>query len=102
MKKNQESGICVYVPLRIRLDPNAIEPHFGELERALYAALRRALAHSREVVLKARSDAQVVLNPPTFHWSGGALDRLPVDERRHVQSRIEKICGELCVFGRNL
>ena len=37
------------------------------------------------------------LNAPTFRWSDNALNELPLDERRHLQSRIEKICGELCI-----
>jgi hypothetical protein len=58
-------------------------------------------------VLKPRRDARVVLNPPTFRWSDSALDQLPLDERRHLRSRIEKIWGDLCIsegifeWGRN-
>ena len=95
--QDHQNGICVFTPLRIRLGANALAQNSGELEKALHASLRRALANSRETVLKPRRDAHVVLNPPTFRWSDSALEQLPLDERCHLRSRIEKIWADLCI-----
>ena len=48
----------------------------GQIQEALSAALRRALANSREVVLARRGGyVTAVLNRPQVTWRGAGLDR---------------------------
>src|SRR5262245_20764045 len=89
--------VSVHIPIRIRVDPQAVSERIDDLKEALSAALRRALANSRELVLARRGGyVTTVLNRPQVTWSGAGLDRISSSERSRVEECIAGLCAELC------
>jgi hypothetical protein len=89
--------IAVYIPIRIRVEPQTVTERSGDLEEALSAALRRALAHSRKVVLDQRGGyITTVLNRPQVAWCGNGWDRVSDSERNRLEDCIARLCADLC------
>jgi hypothetical protein len=89
--------VSVHIPIRIRTDPQAVSERLDDLEEALSAALRRALANSREVVLARRGGfVTTVLNRPQVTWCGAGLDRISSSDRSRLEECIAGLCAEIC------
>jgi hypothetical protein len=89
--------VSVHIQTRIRTDPQAFSERIDDLKEGLSAALRRALANSREVVLARRGGyVTTVLNRPQVTWRGAGLDRISSSERSRVEECTAGLCAELC------
>lgn len=87
--------LAVHVPVRIRIDARAGLDHMDWVEGAVAAAVGRALARSRRVVLAPRGDCLATnCLSPTFRWCGDDLQALPEPARRELESRISSAITE--------
>ncbi|WP_404385375.1 hypothetical protein [Caenispirillum salinarum] len=79
----------VHIPLTLRLDPAlARGEHLAEVEAAVSAAARRALAEVDAEVIAPRGGYAVPrLHAPTFTWAGGAA-ALPRDWRQDAERAV--------------
>ena len=83
-------SVNVYVPVRLRLDPNVIRTRTTDFEAALTAAAIRALAQSRATTSRhphAFARAQI----PEFSWTGAAVTELTDIERAAFEARITEL-----------
>ncbi|PSB46494.1 hypothetical protein C7B80_12970 [Cyanosarcina cf. burmensis CCALA 770] len=66
--------VRVTIPIRLRVDPRALTERQIDIEEALAAAVGRALANSRDVVLEPRgSYIEVKFHPLEMSWTGTGL-----------------------------
>lgn len=81
--------VAVHVPVRLRIDARAGLDHADWIETAVAAAVGRAVAQSRNVVLAPRGDCLGTnRQSPTFRWHGEDLRALPEAARSELESRI--------------
>ncbi len=83
--------VQVRIPTRIRVDARALTERRECLEEALETAAARALANSREVVLRERGGyARVCLGAPEFTWRGDGLHAVPRSQRAEIEARLAR------------
>ncbi len=87
--------VAVIIPVRLRVDPDALSRRGAELEEALAAAAGRALASSRDVVLRERGGyLSVFVHPPRITWSGEGLAAVPTAVRAEIEERLARTLAE--------
>lgn len=70
-------SVRVNIPIKLRVDPEALIDRHADIEEALAAAVGRALTNSWDVVLKPRGGyVGVRLHSPEFIWRGDGLHRV--------------------------
>jgi hypothetical protein len=80
-------SVRVNIPVRVRVDPQALEARLGELQRAVATAAERAMANSVRVVLEPRGNyLRTCVDAPTFSWGGPDLAGVPGTLRRQAES----------------
>lgn len=85
--------VDVHVPIRIRVDAEALRDRPEEVDEALAAALGRALAASRREVLDPRGGyVGVNLTPPQLRWTGAA-NLVEEDSKRTFEERVRAAIG---------
>ena len=74
--------VTVHVPIRVRVDVDALTSRLGEIGDAVSAAVGRALASSRAVAVEPRGGyLGLRVHEPTFTWSGNGLDQVSASAR---------------------
>jgi hypothetical protein len=83
-------SIEVHVPVRVRVDADALSrPEFA-VQPPVERALARALESSREAVLVTRRGRVALqVDPPRFRWVGAGVEQVPEDLRRRAERAIE-------------
>lgn len=70
--------VTVEVPIRLHVDPAAVTDHPDAVIEAFAAAVGRALATSRDVVVAPRGGyVEVLPQAPSLRWTGPDLDTVP-------------------------
>ncbi len=83
-------SIIVHVPVRVRVDADALARPEQTLQPPVEQALSRALEASRQAVLVTRRGRIILrVDPPTFRWTGGGAERVSEDLRRRAERAIE-------------
>jgi hypothetical protein len=78
--------VCVDIPVRVRVDPHALQVRLTEVKQAVRTAAERAMASSVRVVLAPRGTyLGTCVDAPTFAWGGPGLARVPVPMRRQAE-----------------
>ena len=84
--------VTVHVPIRVRVDVDALTPRLDEIGDAPAAAAGRALASSRAVAVEPRGGyLGLRVHEPTFTWTGNALDRVSANTRRILETQIRSL-----------
>jgi hypothetical protein len=84
--------VTVHIPIRLCVDADAVTSRVDAIDAALTAALSRALASSRSVVVEPRdSYLGLEVHEPAFSWSGDGLDRLPASTRRMLETHLRAL-----------
>lgn len=84
--------VRVTIPIRLRVDLEALTERQADLEEALAAAVGRALVNSRDVVLEPRGGyVGVRVHLPDTRWYGDGLDRVTGTNRNEIEERITNI-----------
>ncbi len=81
-------AVAVHMPVRLRLDAEAMERRLPEVEIALDRALRRALQRSRRHVVPAGSRVAIQAHPPAIAWHGDGLDAASRASREAVERAV--------------
>jgi hypothetical protein len=79
--------VHVYVPVRILVDPAALDHRSDDIDDALQAAVGRALATSSRVV-DVTGAAAVRVHTAHVTWSGDGLGQVPDDIRARTVARV--------------
>ncbi len=81
--------VQVFLPIRIKTDPGALEERQYDVQEALSAAAGRALTNSRNVVLERRGGyVGVKLHAPEVTWSGDGLADVPASVRAEIEALV--------------
>jgi hypothetical protein len=84
--------VRVTIPIRLRVDPEALTERQADLEEALAAAVGRALVNSRDVVLEPRGGyVGLRIHPPEFSWYGNGLETAITINRHEIEEQITNI-----------
>ena len=83
----------ITVPIRIRVDPDAVEYHQNEVDAALRAAATRALANAARRVPVAKGQAWFESVPVT--WSGSTLAEITNDRKSELGAQIRTTMRQL-------
>ena len=81
--------VRVNTPIRIVVDPHALDQRLPDIDEALSAALGRALENSHDAVVTERGGyVELVYHEPQFTWTGDGLDAVPDTQRLALQQHI--------------
>ena len=84
--------VTVHVPIRVRVDVDALTSRLNEISDAVAAAAGRALASSRAIAVEPRGGyLGLRAHEPTFAWSGNGLDRVSASARRILEMQIRAL-----------
>lgn len=84
--------VHVHVPIRIVVDTATVSGAQLELEDALRKAFGRALENAYETAVTPRGGyADLKVDPPTFRWTGEAVDTIDDDRRTALEERLKSI-----------
>jgi hypothetical protein len=95
--------VRVNIPIRLRVDPSALIERQADVEEALAAAVGRALANSRDVVLEKRGGyVGVRVHPPEFNWCGDGLmaisSSLQTKTEQYIIDSLQRITKQENIF----
>ena len=91
--------VRVTIPIRLRVDPEALTERQTDVEEALAAAVGRALVNSRDVVLEPRGGYMGVrVHPPEFIWTGDGLTSLTGETRTQTEAAIASCLAQVTAF----
>jgi hypothetical protein len=83
--------VSVEIPVRLRIDPQAADTRLDDIEEALSAALRRALANSRKQVLEPRGGYLApLLEEPQLMFTGDGLAALSPHSRDALEACVRR------------
>jgi hypothetical protein len=84
--------VAVHIPVRVRIDRDALAARADEAEEAVRAAVARALGKSRREAVEPRAAYMGVrLAEPDFLWSG---ETVPRDEREVFEAKLRRALAE--------
>jgi hypothetical protein len=84
--------VRVDIPIRLRVDPGALMERQADVEKALAAAVGRALGNSRDVVLEKRGGyVGVRVHPPEFTWTGEGVGEVNGAARCEIEAQLVSI-----------
>jgi hypothetical protein len=87
--------VTVDVPVRLRLDPLAIDTRMDDIRDALSAALGRALENSRKEVLEPRGGyLTAAIGQPLLSWGGPGLAALSPEAGAAVENCVGQALAE--------
>jgi hypothetical protein len=81
--------VRVNIPIRLRVDPEALLERQADIEEALAMTVSRALANSRDVVLEPRGGyVGVNIHTPEFAWIGAGVSQVSEDTQTTLEEKI--------------
>src|SRR5262245_57755735 len=85
--------VSVRVPIRLRVDPDALTYGSSELDDALSAALVRALRRAHDETAKRPDALAEEFDEPTFSWSGEGLTLVDASTRERLEALVREVAA---------